>query len=270
MTFNSKKFITPATVPYIAVGFSLLYWLIDALIDVYIYNVSLSYLESVFTPNLTQLWLRGFVLLLFLLFSVYIKRMLETQELLENRMNHYSDRFDSMVDDLRMEMHERKHAILELEELSNIDSLTNTYTRGKLHEVLRQEIGKKYRNDSELSIIMCNINQFKKINDEHGHKVGDEVLVFLSKIIKNNIDETDVFARWGGGEFVILKPDTEFREARGTVENLQNIIASTKFPEVGSITLSFGVTAFDSESDTADTFVNRSDKVLNQSKKYQQ
>jgi len=261
MSTKAKPLVNTDNVPYIGVGFALLYWLTDSLIDVYLYDISLNYFESVFTPSVTQLWLRGFVLLLFMLFSVYIKRMLERQELLENRMNHYADRFDSMVDDLRMEMHERKQAILELEELSSLDSLTHTYNRTKLHQVLRNEITQKYRDDSELSIVMCNIKQFKKINDEFGNKAGDDVLIELSKIIKFNINETDVFARWGGSEFVILMPNTSFTEARVMATKLQGIINDTKFKEVGSITVSFGVSAFDSESDTADTFVNRSDKV---------
>lgn len=266
MNGKKRKIITPSNIPFIGISFALIYWLADSLIDVYLYNISLSFYESVLFPNALQLWMRGFVLLLFMLFSVYVKRMLEQQELLEDRMQHYEERFEYLVDDLRMEMSERKQAILELEELSSIDSLTTAYNRRKLHEVLRQEIDRKYRFDTDLSIVMIDIDSFKKINDDYGHHAGDNVLIKLTDIIKNNIREADVFARWSGGEFVILMPDTTIEKANSLAEALKQVVITTDFDDVGKISVSFGASLFDSGSDTADTFVNRSDDALIEAK----
>lgn len=270
MTKRSRKFITPFTVPYIGISFALIYWIADSLIDVYLFNISLSFYESVLLPNAMQLWMRGFVLLLFMLFSVYIRRMLEKQEQLEERMYHYEENFEHLVDDLRMEMHERKQAILDLEELSSIDTLTTAYNRRKLHEVLRYEINRKYRQDTELSIVMCDIDDFKKINDKYGHDTGDNVLIKLTSTIKENIRENDVFARWSGGEFVILMPNTDVDSAQTITDKLKQIIADTDFPEVGKVTASFGVALFDGGSDTADSFVDRSDDALHTKKSLRQ
>ena len=266
MSGNKRKIITPDTIPFIGISFALMYWITDSLIDVYLYNLSLSLYESILFPNALQLWMRGFVLLLFMLFSVYVRRMLERQEQMEERMQHYEERFEYLVDDLRMEMSERKQAILDLEELSSIDELTAALNRRKLHEVMRKEIDLMYRNDTDLSIVMCDIDNFRSINDVYGHHAGDNVLIKLTQVITNGIREADVFARWGGGEFVILMPDTHIEEANKIAKQLNKVISAVDFPDAGKITVSFGASLFDSGSDTADTFVNRSDNALREEK----
>lgn len=261
-----KKIITPTNVPYIGIGFAALYWLVDSCIDVFFFNTNISLIESIFMPAATQLWLRGFVLLLFMLFSVYIRNILEKHEALQKRMQETEHQLEYMVHDLNMEMHERKLAILELQELAITDPLTGIFNRRKLQDVLRYEISRKYRYEFDLSIVMCDIDHFKRINDVHGHHAGDNVLKLVSGIIRENVRESDIFARWGGEEFVILMPNTDLMSARMVAIKLQKVIAKTDFPDVGTVTGSFGVAMFDSESDTADTFINRADKALYEAK----
>ena len=267
MENKSRKIITPSNVPYIGIGFALLYWMADSSIDVYLFNTNLSLFKSFFLPDATQLWLRCFVLLLFMLFSVYIKFILEKHERLVNKMDETEKRLEYMLQDLNMEIHERKEAILELQELAITDPLTGIFNRRKLQEVLHYEISRKYRYDSDLSIVMCDIDYFKKINDEHGHHAGDNVLKLITKVINENIRESDVFARWGGEEFVVLMPNTGIISARMVANKLQKVVANTQFPGVGTVTASFGVALFSSNSDKADSFVNRSDKALYKAKR---
>ena len=155
---------------------------------------------------------------------------------------------------------------MELQDLAVTDPLTGIFNRRKLHEVLRYEISRKYRYKSDLSIVMCDIDYFKKINDEFGHHAGDNVIKLITKVINQNIRKPDVFARWGGEEFVILMPNTGINSACMVANKLQAAISSTEFPDVGRVTASFGVALFDSEADTADTFINRSDKALYKAK----
>ena len=217
-------------------------------------------------PDAMELWMRFFVLLLFMVFSVYVKKILEKHERLKDKMHETEKRLQFTVQDLNLEMQKRKDAILELQDLAITDPLTGIFNRRKLHEVLRYEIGRKYRYKSDLSIVMCDIDYFKKINDEFGHHAGDNVIKLITKLINKNIRKPDIFARWGGEEFVILMPNTSIVSARMVAKKLQAAIASTQFPDVGRVTASFGVALFDSKTDTADTFINRSDRALYKAK----
>ena len=263
---SRRKIITPANVQYIGMVCAIFYWFVDSLIDVYFFDISKSLFESIFYPSLTQLWMRLFVLLMFMIFSVYIKRTLDKHEQMQARMNEYEKRVELVVNNLRIEMHQRIEAIQKLEVLAVTDPLTQIYNRRKLHEVLLYEINRKYRYKSDLSIVMCDIDHFKKINDVYGHNAGDNVLKFITQVIKDNIRESDVFARWGGEEFVVLMPNTDIISANKVATKLKDKVASADFPDVGHVTASFGVALFNSDTDTADSFINRSDTALYEAK----
>ena len=266
MPHRSRKIITATNVPYVGIGFALMYWVVDSSIDVTFFHTETSFIQSVFMPEAMALWMRCFVLLLFMVFSVYVKRILQKHERLKDKMHETEKRLQFTVQDLNLEMQKRKEAILELQDLAVTDPLTGIFNRRKLHEVLRYEISRKYRYKSDLSIVMCDIDYFKKINDEFGHHAGDNVIKLITKVINQNIRKPDVFARWGGEEFVILMPNTGINSACMVANKLQAAISSTEFPDVGRVTASFGVALFDSEADTADTFINRSDKALYKAK----
>ena len=261
-----RKIITPANVQYIGFLCAIIYWVVDSVIDVYFFNVSRSLYDSILSPSLTELWMRLFVLVMFMMFSVYIKRTLDKHEMMQAKMNEYEKRVELVVNDLRIEMYQRKEAIQKLEVLAVTDPLTQIYNRRKLHEVLLYEINRKYRYKSDLSIMMCDIDHFKKINDVYGHNAGDNVLKFITQLIKENIRESDVFARWGGEEFVVLMPNTDIISADKVANKLKDKVANSDFPDVGNVTASFGVALFNSDTDTADTFINRSDTALYQAK----
>lgn len=265
-SITRRKIITPANVQYIGIVCAIIYWIVDSLIDVYFFDINKSLYESVFYPSETQLWMRLFVLLMFMMFSVYIKRTLDKHEQMQAKMNDYEKRVELVVNDLRIEMHQRKEAIQKLEVLAVTDPLTQIYNRRKLHEVLLYEINRKYRYKSDLSIVMCDIDHFKKINDVYGHNAGDNVLKFITQVIKDNIRESDVFARWGGEEFVVLMPNTDITSAHMVANKLKEKVAGADFPDVGHVTASFGVALFNSDTDTADSFINRSDTALYQAK----
>lgn len=145
--------------------------------------------------------------------------------------------------------------------MSVTDTLTGIYNRAKFnHELVRWiELSKMYK--SHLSLVIFDIDDFKKINDSHGHLAGDKVLVDAVKIVTNNMRKSDVFARWGGEEFVILLPNTEIQDAMEMTERLRVLISEYVFDGVGHVSCSFGVVSL-KEEDNVDTFLHRADQRL--------
>lgn len=135
-----------------------------------------------------------------------------------------------------------------LEQLATTDALTKIYNRLKLNELLSFEIKKADRYRLPLSLIMLDIDHFKDINDTYGHDVGDEVLIRFCNAISVNIRETDVFARWGGEEFMIMLPNTPLDGAKALAENLRKDIESIRFEKAGRVTASFGVAEYRPDS----------------------
>jgi len=153
--------------------------------------------------------------------------------------------------------------------LATHDALTKIYNRNKLLEDLNEEMVRVNRYNKSLSIIMFDIDFFKKINDTYGHDIGDEVLINLSKTIKNSIREIDTFARWGGEEFMILLPETDIDSACNLAEKLKNIIQNSNLLDKKDINLevtcSFGVTSY-IKNETSEEFLKRVDEALYEAK----
>ena len=149
----------------------------------------------------------------------------------------------------------------ELEEQSMRDVLTGQYNRIKFNKELDKALYNTQRYDNVYSFVICDIDNFKKINDTYGHMVGDYALVTLTKIFSSHIRETDVFARWGGEEFVILLSSTYALEAQQFSDGLRNALAKHSFDKFENLTCSFGVTQID-KTDTIESLIERADKGL--------
>ncbi|OQY30860.1 MAG: hypothetical protein B6241_15205 [Spirochaetaceae bacterium 4572_59] len=148
-----------------------------------------------------------------------------------------------------------------LENQATTDPLTGIYNRMKFNDILKREMLRSKRSTASLSLIMCDIDHFKRVNDTFGHSAGDAVLKRLSKLVSESIRKIDCFARWGGEEFVILLPDTASGGAVQTAEKLRKKVESFNFIEPETITLSFGVSHFSPDDNRAE-FINRADKAL--------
>jgi diguanylate cyclase (GGDEF)-like protein len=162
----------------------------------------------------------------------------------------------------------------EIRILSITDPLTGCSNRGCLNTRLPQEIQRAGRYNRPLSIVMCDIDHFKKVNDTYGHQAGDLVLKDFSKRIKDSIrDKVDMLARYGGEEFLVTLPETDLDGALHLAERLRKVISEKKY-NIGTkkinITASFGVAGFDSynagDEISFDTLINRADKYLYQAK----
>ena len=153
----------------------------------------------------------------------------------------------------------------ELLALSITDPLTGIYNRAKCDEEINKWINLSQRYGNALSLIILDIDNFKSINDEHGHLVGDSVLKTIVVIIKKSIRNTDVFARWGGDEFVILLPNTDLRQAEKMAERMKTSICNSFFEPAINITCSFGVATYEKD-DTRQSFLQKADNLLFQAK----
>lgn len=160
---------------------------------------------------------------------------------------------------------ELNHTVAKVTELSITDPLTGTYNRQKFNEALATEIGRAVRYQHSLALVMFDIDHFKQVNDKHGHHVGDSVLQECSKMVSSSIRSQDLLARWGGEEFMVILPHQELESAAAIAEKLRAKIEFHAFPNVGRVTVSFGVTSFQND-DNFETFTQRVDGLLYQAK----
>lgn len=158
-------------------------------------------------------------------------------------------------------------ANLELKSISIRDYLTGLYNRRYLFDFLEAELSRTARYGTTFSILMFDIDFFKKINDTHGHQNGDIVLRTLSNVAMNSIRNTDILARYGGEEFVVVMPQTDAQGAVNLAERLRTTVEKLVIPldrKKISITISVGVATRRPESNTmtAGEFMDRADQAL--------
>lgn len=135
-----------------------------------------------------------------------------------------------------------------LEELSTTDGLTGVYNHRHFQEELGREIKRAQRTGEPLALILLDIDDFKRLNDAHGHAAGDVVLRQVADVMRQEIRDTDLLARYGGEEFALLAPETDLQGASGLAEKLRVAVAGTRFrvdgeegPRTIGITVSIGV-----------------------------
>jgi len=155
----------------------------------------------------------------------------------------------------------RKQLELELEKLATTDRLTQVFNRTKFHEAIKKELERAKRYSHSLSMIMFDIDHFKKVNDTYGHTVGDYVLQTLTQIVKESLREIDYLVRWGGEEFIIITPETDIEKAEVLAERVRKGTEKYIFDQVGAITISLGVAQL-KKDDTEDTFIKRVDDAM--------
>ena len=132
----------------------------------------------------------------------------------------------------------------ELKQLATKDALTGIYNRYKINMKIEEEIKRADRYGEPFALAMFDIDHFKQVNDTYGHDAGDYVLQDLSKIVLDNIRETDSFGRWGGEEFMLLLPYTSKEKLIEIAQKIRQKVEAHNFENVGSITISIGVTVY--------------------------
>ena len=159
-----------------------------------------------------------------------------------------------------------ENANIELEKLSNTDELTNIGNRRYFEKTFEKECLRSKRNNSPLSILLIDIDDFKNYNDYFGHLAGDECLKIVAKQISSLARRAaDLAARWGGEEFIVLLPETNLSEALIVAENIRNSVQDLALPHPRSraanvVTLSLGIASWGYEE--PQELISRADKAL--------
>jgi len=156
-----------------------------------------------------------------------------------------------------------------LKEKTRRDYLTNLWDRGYIVRFLENEVIKTRKNNTQLSLLLGDIDNFIEINDKYGHKKGDKILQEISKIMKNQSRDIDYIGRYGGEEFIYLLPNTSLEKAYNLAEKIRKKVQAKNFiPETKevNVTISFGVTSYKKDDNTA-KIIKRANNLLEKAQK---
>ncbi|TBO30340.1 GGDEF domain-containing protein [Aquabacterium lacunae] len=170
---------------------------------------------------------------------------------------------------LRQQRRELEAALAKVQELATRDGLTGLYNRRHMQELLDASVDRLERYGERFSVALIDLDHFKRINDTHGHRVGDEVLISFSRIAAAVLRETDVLARWGGEEFIMLFPNSSSPQAMAPLWRLQSqlrqAVVSSSRPEL-RVTFSAGVAIHVANASLGQT-LERADTALYEAKR---
>jgi len=195
-----------------------------------------------------------------------------------DEFGHLTLIFNQMADKLRhsrAEVVATNHAMQQqnqlLETLSITDGLTGLYNRSKLDVILKDELARFNRNQRPFAVLMMDIDNFKTLNDSHGHIAGDEVIAAVAKILDQSIRSVDYAARYGGDEFVIIMVETTADMALITAERIRSQVNDMRYSANGkiiSVTVSIGVVQCQQSDNATPTAVfARADNALYEAKR---
>lgn len=238
-------------------------WLIDALIDVYIIEPDESLIESLFFADGTELWMRFLVLIVLTLVGYLATRTVRIFLNLNILLYKYQFELEELVKTRTEALKERTE---QLEKLANTDALTEVYNRRKFIQISEHELNRFLRHKRSFSILMLDIDDFKKINDSYGHDVGDDVIKTIAKLVEGVTREIDCFARWGGEEFIILTPESDLEGRCVLANKIVNLIDSHAFDIAGNVTISIGLTSAAENDTDIDQIIKRADQALYKAK----
>ena len=155
------------------------------------------------------------------------------------------------------------HYVERVKQLAYLDGLTGIFNRRFFELRFMEEIERARRYGTGMAVIMADIDQFKRLNDEFGHVLGDEVLRQVSSLFHQQLRKIDVVCRYGGEEFGILLTQTDAQHALSVAEKLRKMVASWQFPGVPrTVTISAGAAAFPDHGTTRDDLVRAADSAL--------
>ncbi len=205
------------------------------------------------------------------------------QNKLESAFLDARKRIESLNEILELGTDERLDALVReidrYRELSLTDPLTGLYNQRYFKNRLAEEVSRATRYDVNLSLVFCDIDHFKKVNDEYGHNIGDEVLKQTAQILRGAIEElhvvsrlrkSDIVARYGGEEFVVILPETGLEGATVAAEKMRKLIANNVYEIDGidlQITMSFGVADVSEIARDIDQLIKNADHAMYKAKR---
>lgn len=186
----------------------------------------------------------------------------------EERLQAELKDMEQRLNDMEEESKRARETIEKQQHEANTDHLTQLPNRAAYDKRLALELNNKATKGTSLSLVVCDIDHFKKINDTYGHLIGDKVLKLIAKVLKQSLGQEDFLARFGGEEFVLLAPKTSVTNVMKLAEKMRLSIERCPFRFSGkgvTITMSFGVTEIQADEAISAAF-ERADKALYQAK----
>ena len=154
--------------------------------------------------------------------------------------------------------------------LATTDGLTELYNHRYFQDMMKQQIEQCKRYNSKFSLIMIDIDYFKKFNDKFGHQAGDAVLKQVALILKKNTRISDYVCRYGGEEMAIILPNTAYEETLKNAERIRKAVEETPFKlsltQEGQVTISLGIASYNGDDETAQDIIKRADNALYKAK----
>ncbi len=175
-------------------------------------------------------------------------------------------RFVFMVQNIHDESLEMRETLKKYEKMASLDPLTSVYNHGRIETEMSNAVAERRRNDTRISIMILDIDFFKKVNDNYGHSVGDITLKHFAECIREGLTEKKaVLGRWGGEEFAVVCYNTTVEEAKELAEFLRAKVEAETFDKIGHITCSIGITEI-TDGDHFERAFERMDHALYEAK----
>jgi diguanylate cyclase (GGDEF)-like protein len=150
--------------------------------------------------------------------------------------------------------------------MASTDSLTGIFNRRHFLSIAQEKVTELAKREGSLGVIMLDIDHFKRVNDTFGHDVGDAVLKTLTLLVTEAVRASDVFARWGGEEFIVLISNLNGVQTVQIAERIRQVVEQYSFEIIGKLTISLGVSMIQQTDESIDSVINRADDALYQAK----
>ncbi|MCH8501117.1 MAG: diguanylate cyclase [Aliidiomarina sp.] len=205
--------------------------------------------------SLRAMWLPlSLIAIVVISLLAYLARL----RLLNNRLRRAHEQLSAAQDELAIKN-------LELQKLSVTDKLTGVFNRYFLDLKLAEAFEHASRYQRNMSIVLIDLDYFKRINDELGHQVGDRVLQEFADLVERHIRRSDIFGRWGGEEFLLICPETDDQQALAIADKIRFAVVNHRFSQSYGVTISAGVK--DNQNvDSIDQLITAADRALYQAK----
>ncbi|NVF14492.1 diguanylate cyclase [Vreelandella maris] len=174
------------------------------------------------------------------------------------------------ISSLNMHLERERKALAEanqrLEQLAHFDPLTKVWNRYRIEEAINAELVAAKRYAAAFALLLFDVDNFKQINDTHGHSVGDDVLVALARLVESSLRGCDHLGRWGGEEFIVLATHSDINAALGLAERLRSLVAELHIEGLKqTVTVSIGVAVWQ-PGDSCKTIISRADDAMYRAK----
>ncbi len=206
------------------------------------------------------------LLFIWLLVFKYIKnRTVDYKAYVDSENTELVTTNKTLEDRVVQRTEELKEVTDQLEELERTDALTDIHNRYSIMKILDAEVDRAKRYGNPLSVFMYDIDHFKRVNDTHGYRAGDDILYNLTKVVKDSLRDIDIVGRYGGEEFLVIMPSTILSDAIKVTQRICETVSNHKFTQIEQLTISIGLVELGKE-ESMDMLFTRADKLLYKSK----